>query len=82
MKNIINTFLGYQDKITHFFTSGWIFAMMFSFLESIWITFLITFLIGIIKEVYDWKYRNGADFYDVIANLLGIFLTMFILFIL
>lgn len=71
----------YQDKLLHFFASGWIFLMLNHFIYSITICFLITFLIGIVKEVYDWKFRNGADFYDVVANLLGIFITMFILFV-
>ena len=82
MKNLINAILGQQDKILHFFASGWIFLILNHFLDSIFICFLITFLIGIVKEIYDWKFRNGADFYDLVANLLGIFVSMFIYFVL
>jgi uncharacterized membrane protein YjjP (DUF1212 family) len=78
MKNLINSFLGQQDKICHFFASGWIFLVLNYFFEDMAIPFFITLLIGLVKEVYDWKYRNGADFYDIVANVLGIFVSMIV----
>jgi len=82
MKNIINSILAKQDKLLHFFASGWIFLMLNHFIPSILLCFGITFLVGIIKELYDWKFRNGADFYDVVANVLGIFVSMIVFIIL
>ena len=56
--------------------------MLNHFIPSILLCFGITFLIGIVKEMYDWKFRNGADFYDVVANVLGIFASMIVFIIL
>ena len=78
MKNIINGILSQQDKLLHLFASGWIFLVLNHFIDSISVCFLITFLIGAIKEMYDWKYRNGADVYDVFANILGIMISMIV----
>lgn len=82
MINLINSILKQQDKICHFFVSGWFFIVLTQFFEDMFIPFFITLLIGVFKEIYDWKYRGGADFYDIVANVLGIFFSMFIIFVL
>jgi hypothetical protein len=78
MIRLVNEILSKQDKLLHFFASGWIFLMLINFTNCIFFSFLTTLLIGGIKEIYDWKYRNGADFYDIVANILGIFASMII----
>ncbi|MBB6062439.1 hypothetical protein HNP65_000877 [Thermosipho japonicus] len=61
-----------DDKLLHINVS--------SILESFFSTFsdkseVITFSIGIVKEVYDLLSKNGiCDFYDILADIYGIML--------
>jgi uncharacterized membrane protein YjjP (DUF1212 family) len=78
MKNIIEKILKQQDKLLHFFLSGWLFLVMVNVGVEDGVAFFVTFFIGVFKEIYDQKYRNGAEFGDLLANFLGIIISMLI----
>lgn len=70
-----------SDKILHFLASGLIFMIILMFTQSLDWAFLIAILVGIGKEIYDYYKKGFADFYDVVADLLGIFFCIFLYFI-
>jgi len=82
MINIIKSILKHEDKFLHFFASGWIFLFLTTIINSVAVCFFVTFLIGLAKEIYDYKWGNGEDMYDMVANILGIIVTLLIFFIL
>ncbi|MGB1237943.1 MAG: hypothetical protein ACPG4U_07005 [Pseudomonadales bacterium] len=59
-----------QDKILHFKYSALILlALMLVFpLEA---ALLMTFLVGVAKEYWDYYYGSGFCFYDLFANVVG-----------
>ena len=73
-----------KDKQLHFFVS-----MVLYFLLSIFnavcnlnmnvlVTFLIIFLIGVCKEVYDYFFNGTPSYEDIVANTIGILVGMLI----
>lgn len=69
-----------EDKQQHFFYS-FILFVLFSFMMSLAGSFVITFLIGLLKEFWDHYYGSGFCWHDMIANLLGIFSGLLIIFL-
>jgi hypothetical protein len=57
------------DKQLHFVISAFliIFLSKFGIIEAV----IITFILGLLKEIYD-KRNNNFDWKDLIANILGI----------
>lgn len=46
------------------------------FFMGVMSSFVITFAIGIIKEIWDKKYGSGFCWYDVLANTVGMVLAI------
>ena len=68
-----------SDKIMHFETSA-LLVIIFNLFLPLWISGSLTFLIGVLKEVWDIKH-GVASWSDIIADLLGIGAGILILFI-
>jgi len=58
------------DKLLHIQYSAVIFVFL-SVICSLPIALVLTFFIGLLKEVWDKYYGSGFCFYDMAANLLG-----------
>jgi len=69
-----------NDKFLHF-TISFLLVTLFLHLFALPIAVLITFAIGIIKEIYDHISPHHAfDLYDIVANVVGIgFSVLFVL---
>ena len=60
-----------EDKWLHLIYSAAIFSV-FSTLFTTVTAIAISFLIGLLKEIWDWRYGTGFCLYDVLANIVGI----------
>lgn len=69
----------YTDKILHFVVMAVISAILFLAINS-WVAFAISFIISVGKEIYDCfkKHPTGFDLYDLVADMLGIFIGLLI----
>lgn len=68
----------YKDKIEHFIVCMGLTFILAYLSTSIITAALITLIIGIAKEGYD-KLRGGRfDLYDLLADILGILLALYI----
>lgn len=77
----LSELLSEHDKRQHF---GYSLVIMLAlqWLMPLWLAFLITFLIGLIKEIWDHYWGSGFCWQDMKANMLGILLAVLIYFIL
>jgi hypothetical protein len=62
------------DKYQHIFVS-FIIMLVCIFFFSITLSFVLTVIVGIAKEVWDKYYGSGFCWYDMTANMLGIALA-------
>ena len=70
----------YKDKIYHFYVCFSITCIL-SYISIILAT-SIALLAGLIKEIYDDRQPNNKfDFYDLIADILGVIMAIFYLLI-
>lgn len=67
--------LSETDKHQHIAVSCAI-MMTSLFFMGVMSSFVITFAIGIIKEIWDKKYGSGFCWYDVLANTVGMVLAI------
>jgi len=63
-------FIKQQDKQQHFAICLFITLVLLPFLGVILST-LITFIIGLSKEIWDKYYGSGFCWYDMLANFMG-----------
>lgn len=66
------------DKICHFFVSGWIFLIVHHLDCSIILSFLVAFYVGTLKELLDFWFYGKFDIKDILANTLGILISLLI----
>lgn len=62
-----------EDKQKHIWYSFFIFIGC-NFLFSVVVAFFLTLSVGVGKEIWDRYYGSGFCWYDMIANMVGIFL--------
>jgi len=75
MSNRILQTLSETDKQQHIMVSCMIMLISFFFLAVI-PSLVLTFAIGIAKEIWDKNYGSGFCWYDILANSLGIVLAI------
>jgi hypothetical protein len=63
-----------KDKLKHFWYSFFI-AVGALLLVSEPKAFLLTFMVGVAKEIWDKYYGSGFCYYDIAANCLGIMMA-------
>lgn len=69
------------DKILHFLVS-FILILLFTLIFNLKLTIIIVFIIGIIKELYDYFVKKRNDcLEDLLANCCGIIMATIILWI-
>jgi hypothetical protein len=62
-----------KDKWKHFFVSAALMIILYPIVKDLRQACWIVFLIGLFKELYDeTQVPNGADFWDIVANVVGI----------
>jgi hypothetical protein len=66
-----------EDKLKHLFYSFWIFAIALLFFSEL-NAFLLTFAIGVVKEIWDEYFGSGFCYFDMAANCVGIFTAFFL----
>jgi len=74
----LNTFydeMGQMDKLLHIQYSAAI-LLCLSLFFPLTVALVLTFLIGLGKEIWDRYYGSGFCFYDMAANLIGIAFVM------
>lgn len=59
-----------EDKIQHMVWSFWMTAAAL-LVVSIPLAFLVVFLLGLAKELWDYRYGNGFCLFDMTGNLIG-----------
>lgn len=64
-----------DDKILHIRYSA-VILFSLSIFVSLPLSFLLTFLIGLGKEYWDHFYGSGFCYYDMLANLVGMVITI------
>ena len=70
------------DKVNHFFFSGFFFLLANAIFDSMWLSFTIVFILGVVKEIYDYHSDyHVCDIWDVVANTLGIVIAMYVVLI-
>ena len=68
--------LEHKDKLLHFLCSFFILHFFNAFLPLIF-AILISVVFGIGKEIWDEKKHSGWDWYDLLADTLGIIFAIF-----
>ena len=63
----------YLDKIYHAI-SCLVITLITALFLNWWIGLILAVLAGILKEVYDAKWGTGWDWYDILADMLGVVL--------
>jgi len=66
------------DKILHIQYSAGILLTSYIILPMMY-AIIFTFLIGLLKECWDHYYGSGFCFYDMLANMIGILSSIFLL---
>ena len=69
-----------EDKRKHIAWSFWLILLALAFMP-IAKAFFLVFLIGLAKECWDHFYGSGFCLYDMMGNLLGIFLGLALAFV-
>lgn len=67
-----------EDKILHIQYSAGIMLASYVLLPMLY-AFIFTFLVGLLKECWDHYYGSGFCLYDMLANMIGILCTVFLL---
>lgn len=67
-----------QDKILHIRYSAGIMLASYVFLPVMY-AIMFTFLVGLLKECWDHYYGSGFCLYDMLANMIGILSSLFVL---
>lgn len=67
-----------QDKVLHIQYSAGIMLASYVLLPMT-CAILFTFIVGLLKECWDHYYGTGFCFYDMLANLIGILGSVFLL---
>lgn len=75
MINRISHWLNETDKQQHIMASCVIMLISLLFM-AVMPSFILTFAIGIAKEIWDKYYGSGFCWYDILANSLGIVLAI------
>lgn len=75
MINRISHWLNETDKRQHIMVSCVIMLISLLFL-AVMSSFILTFAIGMAKEIWDKYYGSGFCWYDILANSLGIVLAI------
>jgi VanZ family protein len=68
------------DKKLHFGISFFLIILLFALIRNIWLSALIVFIIGLLKELYDGYYNYFCK-KDLLANILGILLGMLLIYL-
>ena len=63
------------DKYQHIIVS-FMMMMVFFFFLSIPVSFVLTLVVGMVKEIWDKYYGSGFCWYDMLANFVGILLAL------
>jgi len=66
------------DKILHIQYSAGILLTSYIILPMMY-AIIFTFLVGLLKECWDHYYGSGFCFYDMLANMIGILSSIFLL---
>ena len=69
-----------QDKILHFLVSFSL-VIFFGLIVGLFWGTIITFIIGILKEIYDHYFGTGFSWGDILSNLIGIIIGIVLLVI-
>ena len=67
-----------KDKILHGIISCLLVFLFYYFVPILWLAVLLTFIIGIIKELLDIN-STGFDIMDLLADIAGIVIAILIL---
>ena len=60
------------DKVIHFLAGFFITTVTFVIFKSLFIALVVSFITGVLKEVYDLKIKKTHfDWYDVFATFIG-----------
>ena len=77
LTNLIYKYIEH-DKLVHFLLSGYLTLILYIKIDEILLAVAIVLTLGIIKEVIDYLSYKVFSFKDMIANCLGIILTVII----
>ena len=67
-----------EDKYLHLLWSFWITVFARTLWPESWV-FLFVMTIGLLKEVWDAKFGSGFSFLDLVANLFGCLLALYLI---
>ena len=60
------------DKKLHFLVSLCLVLFFFFLIQNLLLSIIISFLIGLLKEIYDKYFGSGFCWKDILADILGI----------
>ena len=66
------------DKLVHCTISGWLCMILIIITNNIFISTLSILAIGVFKEIYDKIIGKEFDIKDLLANVIGIFISLII----
>jgi len=63
------------DKQLHFLVSAFIVFAIYAFIPNLLVAGIIALMVGLLKEVYDEYTYGGWDWYDMLADVIGILVS-------